>query len=475
MAVDTQHEDYQRMAPDWKIMRDTAGGQRKVHDAGEAYLPRLEGEKDADYKARKARATFFNATRRTISGLRSMLFRKPPTITVPDGLKPYLEDVTMTGASLYVSVRDLARERLTVGRVGLIVDHPMVVTEGMTKAEAEAVGLRPKMASYRAEAIINWRYEWTGNRYTLSMVVLCEDAMLPGKDEFECKHEKRWRVLDLTPAGYRQRVYRKNDKGEDEQVGGDIFPLMNGKPLQYIPYWFVGEDNPSCGMHDPALLDLANVNLSHYRSTADRKHGAHKTSMPQPWIAGYILEKGEHLSIGGGDAWCFPNPETTAGMLEYTGQGLTTLKEEQEREEMQMAVLGARMLEQQKKAQEAAETAAIHRTGENATLSDEAQAISKSVTEALTVFAQWASVSGTVAFELNRDFLPLPLSPEQLRELVASWQSGALSDEELFYNLQQGEVIRDSTDFETHQAAIATSGPRLLAPPVDGGAGAGGA
>lgn len=489
MPVNSQHSEFQRLCGVWKKCRDVTSGQEAVHAAKQVYLPKLEDESDNDYSARLMRSTFFNATRRTVIALRGLVFRKPPTVTVPEGLKPFLEDVTMGGIALNTFVRDLLTERLKVGRVGVMIDYPTVRTEGMTAAQAQALNLRPKMAMYKTEAVINWAYSWITNRSLLSLVVLYENADIP-QDEFSSKQEERWRVLDLVMIGanpgdntpsypaYRVRVFRKNPlKPEEfELVEEPYFPKMNGRPLDFIPFFFVGEDTVTCELMEPPLLDLVNVNLSHYRSTADRKHGAHKTALPQAYVCGWSPNQDEtgkpteSLKIGGSDAWAFPHPETTVGMLEYQGQGLGTLREELEREENQMAVLGARMLAAEKRAVEAAETAAIHRTGENATLADEAQAVSKSVSDMLKVFAEWAGVNnGEISYELNRDFLPLPMEPTMLEKLVASWQQGALSKEELFFNLKQGEIIRDATTFEQHEADISNS-PPILAANLGGGA-----
>jgi hypothetical protein len=71
------------------------------------------------------------------------------------------------------------------------------------------------------------------------MVVL-KECELVAEDEFKSKAEDRWRVLDLDGAGnYRQRLF-KREKDQDVQIGGDIYPLMNGKPLGYIPFAIVG-------------------------------------------------------------------------------------------------------------------------------------------------------------------------------------------------------------------------------------------
>jgi len=533
MPVDTLHPEYQRMAPKWKVMRDASAGQEAIHCAkpmpggvrgtvgtvtvssdapvgyiespgtftvtsaggegsryksfwpGEAYLPRLYNEKWDDYIARRNRTSFFNATWRTIAGLAGMLFRIDPVDQVSAGAEPMLEDVTKDGTDLDTLALLVSIEALTVGRVGVMVDYPQGAPDGASQAEVEALNLRPQMALYKAEQIINWATSWIGNKTVLSLVVLSETKTLPGDDEFTPKCEPRWRVLDLAPAAtvggtelglrYRVRVFRKEEYEEGgkkkvrDLVEEEFYPLMSGQPLAYIPFQFIGVDDTTACVAEPPLMDLAYVNVSHYQTTADLEHGAHKTSLPQPWIAGInptVDANGNPVEtefyMGGGDAWVFPSPDASAGMLEYTGQGLQSLENRLAAKENQMAVLGARMLEDQKSGVEAAQTAGIHRSGEQATLSSQGRTISKGMQTALGWFDEWAGGTGEVEFILNNDFLPVPMDAQKLTALVGAWQAGAISKETLFDNFKQGEVIRDSADFEDEESKIANQPPALL-------------
>jgi hypothetical protein len=119
-----------------------------------------------------------------------------------------------------------------------------------------------------------------------------------------------------------------------------------------------------------------------------------------------------------------------------------------------MAILGARMLEPQKKGVETAESMSIHRKGEESMLAAAAQAISLGVLRALKWFVEWAGDdAGSVNFELNKDFYPRPMTPEMLSALVTSWQAGAFSDQTLFENLQTGDVISADVTLEQEQGA----------------------
>ena len=145
-GVRTQHPDYVRMLPLWDKAIDAAEGENKIHDGGDKYLPKLRTEQTDDYNARKGRTPFFNATWRTISGLKGMLFRKAPQADLPAAIKSCMDDIDMGGTPIDIFAQELSEELLTAGRVGVLVDYPQATTEGMTVAQAAASGPRTKAA-----------------------------------------------------------------------------------------------------------------------------------------------------------------------------------------------------------------------------------------------------------------------------------------------------------------------------------------
>ena len=461
--VSKTHPEYDAMATKWQRCRDTVAGNDAVKAAGTRYLPSLKDQTTEDYEAYKTRAKWFGATWRTIQALTGMLFRRPPVVDVPESVNALLKDVTMSGVSFLTFAQQIAMETLTVGRVGILVDYPSQSTEGMTAAEAAKLNLRPVMQRYETESIINWKTAWIGNKTALTLVVLTEEAALEG-NEFEHKTETRYRVLDLFNGAYRVRVFRIDDKGEDEQVGGDIFPVMSGKPLDFIPFFFLGVDDTTPQLDLPPFLDLVDLNLDHYRMSADHKHGLHFTGLPTGVITGYRPEnESEKLYVGAAHFLVLPDPQAKASFLEYTGQGLSAIVEELERTEQQMAILGARLLTAEKKATETSQTAQIHRAGESSVLSSIASTISRALTQALTLFSKWAGSDAECKVELNQEFLPPEMTPQELSALLSGWQMGApgLSDQGLFDILQKREVVASDATLEEEQARIAAKGPRM--------------
>ena len=454
MSVDTKHKEYTENYEAWERCEHAAEGQDEIHEYGVKYLPRLSGQTDQEYFAYKQRALYYNATARTINGLTGMLFMRPETVTAPAAMDNIIADVTMGGLSLHQFAEMISEEVITIGRCGVLVDYPPIVN-AVTLAQAQAQGARPYATMYDAESIINWKTGRINNVEQLTLVVLEEENEIP-VDEFESKCEPQWRVLDLVNGAYRQRVFRKDKRGEFILID-EIFPQINGRVINKIPFEFFGvRDNSPC-VDKPPLLDLVDVNLSHYRTTADYEHGLHFTGLPTPVVTGYYSDdKSASLRIGSGTAWLLPDPQSKAFYLEFTGQGLGELREALRSKEAMMATLGARILAPEKRAAEAAQTANIHRSSENSVLASIAQSISVGLTHVMEWLRDWSNVTGDVKVELNRDFIPNSMTAQDIDVLVKSWQAGAISANVLFENLVAGDIISQDTSFDDEQERIAT-------------------
>lgn len=461
-GVTQRHSGYDKMAKKWKRCRDVLAGQDAIYEATVEYLPKLLEELPSEYAARLARTPFFNASYRTIAGFVGMLFRKAPVLTVPKELEKLLEDVTLTGKSFKAFAKECSFEQLSVTRFGLMIDHPLA-KPGLSAAQAEAEGQRPTMAIYLAEAIRNHRYEYRKNKKTLVQVRLDEVVSEPDGEFGEVLIETI-RVLDLDDEGnYRQRVY---DAKTGDQRGQDIYPLKNGKMMQEIPFYIVGADGINSEYEEPEMIDLFDMNIKHFQGFADYVHACHMTALPTPYITGYqeaapFGDSGQSVQkppmvfrIGSTTAWIFPNAETKVGFLEFQGGGIEALKGLVEGYEAKMAAIGARMLAPEKNGVEAADTVAMRHSGEQSALSSAADALSQALTAALKMFADWAGVKGEVKFEINKNFMPLSVTPQQVTAWLAAVQAGRMSAETFFWLMQRADQTPEDLTFEEEQSRI---------------------
>ena len=440
------------MADRWTMCRDASDGEHAVHEAGVRYLPMLKGESHDAYVLRLKMTPFFGATYRTIAGLRGMLFRKPPMVDLPPTVEAMAADIDLAGTPLFNLAQTVVEDVLTVGRVGLLVDYP-TAPAGLTQADAQALKLRPLVSLYRAESVYNWRQTRHNGQTTLAMVRLQETEDMETDDEFEHASETRYRVLDLHEGRYRQRVYRIDEKDEEVQVGDDLYPTMNGAPLTYIPFVFIGVSGTGTAVDAPPLIDLITTNFHHYMQATSYERGCFFSGLPTLFISG-LEDTDKDISIGGALANALGSPDAKAYYVEVASE-FAALRTNLEDKKQEMAVLGARMLEAPKAGVEAAETIARRQSGEMALLADIAQTISDGLGVALRWFAQWVGVQADPVYELNRDFLPAGISAQDVTALVGAWQAGAMSAETLFDNLKAGEIMADDLTFETEQERIA--------------------
>jgi len=460
VPVDSTHPEYDKRAPQWRVMRDVIGGQDRIHESGTQYLPKLGGQTDKEYKAYRNRADFIGATSRTLDAMTGLMFRKPVQTDVPPALEPWLEDLDLAGTDMQGLMEGLAEELITTARVGILVDYPRREAEVLPAAQAERMNIRPYLTVYSAENIINWRIERVDNAQKPVMVALHETEELI-KDGFERESVDQIRVLALEEEGYIQRIYRYDDQIKDWIQVDEIIPLINGQRMNFIPFLVYGPSGQGFKTCKPILKDLADLNLSHYRSNADLEHGAHFTGLPTPVVTGHALEDGQSLEIGSGTAWVFPDSGANAFYLEFSGKGLDALEKRVEKKEFQMAAMGARLLAPEKRMAEAAETEVIRRAGENSVLASIAVALSGMMTDALNLMARWAGAPEEASTQVNRDFIPTRMSAQELTAWTQAVQAGQISQQTYFEGLKAGEMVRDDLEFEEEQERIADQPPAL--------------
>lgn len=463
MSVDSTNPIYDKLAPLWQTMRDTADGERAVKERGEEYLPKLGGQEPEEYAAFKKRASFFNATRRTIDGLTGMVFRKPPEQKVPKPMEDFMADVTLGGLDFQGFAEVLTEEVLTVERGGILVEFPHVDSSNMTRAQAEGMNLRPFFSLYKIESIIDWRIGQVSNKAALTQVRLRETAIEP-IDEFTDNEIEQIRVLDLDEYQlYRQRVFRKvegSDKKRVEwvQFGDDILPTMNSKRMEYIPFIFAGSRDTMPICNKPPLIDLADKNLDHYRIDADYKHSLHFIAAASTrYVTGVTQEEIDSgvFDLSGPTTYhASTSKEAKFGITEPTGEGIPSLERALQGAEQQMSVLGARLLSPDKKQTESAETAAIHKHGEASVLASLAQAVSGALTQALEIARDWMGLTEEVFVKLNTDYTAQGMSAQYLVALTGALQNGGISLPSYIEALQRGEALRDDLSVDEEIARI---------------------
>jgi len=382
-----------------------------------------------------------------------LVFAKLPIVEAPTAMDMIINDITLTRMHIDDLATELVREVLQVGRAGLLIDMPKSPSDALTKAQVEALNIRPYMRMYKSETIINWREVLINNVLTLDMVILREEDTR-WLNEYESETETIYRVLILRDGVYTQEIFRSNGKKEWEKDAEIIIPMMNGKTLNFIPFVAITPDKLTINPQKPPMLDIAVVNLSHFKLAVDHSHGMHFTALPTANFFVGNMPRDTTIKLGASTANIFNDPNGHAEYLEFTGSGLTTISNEKDTLVKRMASLGARFLSDDKKVAETAESMETRSSGERAILISATATISWGITKALEIMAKWMNISGDISYRLNQDYNLTKIDASFLKEMVVGNVTGAITNKMLYDTLVDGEIIKngDKYTFDEYMA-----------------------
>ena len=454
------HSDYDDMLSRWTMARDATDDEHTVHSKQTDYLPRLNQEKDNDYKTRLNMTPFFGASWRTIIALRGMMFRKDPTIVIPDAFRDALDNIDNNGQSFVSFAQDVSLEALIVGRNGILTEFSQV-SEGLTALDVKEAGLGPFLSQYLAESVLNWSHTNIGGRRILSMVRLLEDVENYAEFTEQIKDgDEIHRILRLTDLGYTQQVMIVNDKDETP-VGDEIIPQMGGASMNFIPFQPIGVDSLTIDVEIPPLMDLISMNFHHYRQSSAYERGCFLTGFPTLFVYGNT-DADKIIYIGGSSANSFPDHTTRAEFVSADTK-LEALERNLERKEKQMAVLGARMLESQGKAAESGDAWERKQSGEESILADMSTTIGEGLTNSLKWHTEWSGGDPTdVNVELSKEFLPFKLTATEIQAMMGAYIQRGMSFDSLFYNFQRAGLHAPDTDLDDERGKIDESTAGLI-------------
>lgn len=454
---------YSRQYPMWRTLRDCYEGEATVKGAGEIYLRKLSAHNDQEYEAYLSRAYFYNAVRRTHTGLMGSLFRKPVEVTLPTAVKVDLGNVTLQCQNIHAFCRGLGHELLLTGRYGILADFK------------EGNALSPYLAGYQAENVFAWRTTIHRDREVVDRVVLIEYE--PVLTEYGRTSVMIIRVLRLDPDPnrlgelvYSQTIIRPSATNVKETPGiQHVSFVARGRTLRYIPFVFVNSTDTLPDAKPGSLEDIATINISHYQSTAHLEHGRFYAGMPTYVTSGDASDAmREALAaagqmpqdarvVGPSNVWELEK-DAKAWLLEFTGHGLTFLENAVDSKQLQMQSLGGRLISSTRRAAAMSDEAwQLLETGDEATLMDVAKTCDEAVATAITYLADirgdLPATARTDAFsaptaekagikaEFNKEFVRSELTARELRALQSLAERGHIPVDVMYYALREVGVI----------------------------------
>lgn len=443
---------------EWLVIRDCLEGEVAIKAKGTQYLPYpstktddCKNENHPRYIAYKDRANFMNVTRRTIYELLAQVFIKNPIIDVNNSkiMELLLENATGNGVSLEQCAKTSLKYALAYAYGGILVDFPE--TSQLSVKEYNEGLYRPTITPYSPFSIRNFRVEDFGAEERLTLVVLHENFWEYDNDGFEVAEKEQLRVLRLDENGeYVQHIYRGENYNLDGKAHGwkkefTIKPTnADGKPINKIPFFFIGMENNNPYPDNPIMYDLATLNISHYRNSADYEETMFVAGQATLFISG-LKDNDETPTIKMGvDGGIVMKNGGTCGLLQAKAD--SGLAESMEKKEKAMAKFGAKFLETDNVAKTAYQVK-VENPSQGSILANCADNVSSAYTNALKFAHTLINVDDKdVKFELNTDFEYNRVGTDEQNQVIGAWTAGAISFEEMRSVLRRAGVAFQEND-----------------------------
>lgn len=441
------HPEYEYWRRDWTKVRDCIAGERVVKQKGQTYLPKLQGADTKDYAEYLDGANFFNMTGQTLSGMHGQVFRRAPLVrNFPKAKEPDLVRFGKDGCTHVAFTKTVVREQCSVGRYGVLVDAPR------SSARSYAVG-------YLAEDILDWDFADINGEYKLMRVLLREytreDSATPGRTRsgfatYSYRQQHRELLLVPDPETESGWAYIQNLYDDDITVDPKetLVPLIRGLALEEIPFVFFGASGNTPDVEKPPLLDIATLNISHYRTYAALEHGRAYTALPIYYAPGGDGTGAAEYHIGPNMVWEVAAEANPPGIVEYKGEGLKTLERALSTKEAQIAAIGGRLLPGMGEGvSESDNQSTLREASEQSILMSVILATQDGMSQVMRYWLMWRDIplsqTWNLRYEINTDFLTGAIDARALRAMQLMWESGLLPIEVMFEYLRKTEVLND--------------------------------
>lgn len=456
MPVKTPLKEYENELPRWSLVRDVM----KNDIRKPIYVPDIDPNSIYRSEQYRLNGVINNFSKRTRDALIGSLFRYDPKITLPTALDYLNENANGNHLGLIQQAEDLCGDLLETGRVGILVDFPML-DRSPTKSELLQGKISAKLIDVRAEQLIKWRVQSIDGNLMTTLLVIRETETVE-ENMFDWKNVPVYRVCALIEGIYNQAMF-----DDDNKQITDWFPVLDadGKPWDRIPFHPGGAINNDLTIDLAPLLDLAELNIAYYRNSCAHedyikflngglaviKSDMNKDTFEQknPGKKLYWGSRSVYM-IGSGDSIDLIQGKDTDSSL--TGM----------MNKIEMAIgLGAKLIVPASGV-ETAEAASIRNASENSVLMNVANNGQEMIRKAMNdcgrfMIRGFNEDRDLVEFELSRQFYERPINPQLLMAQIQLLDRKAISLQVLRDNLRKHDVIpKDMTNDEIDEQIMET-------------------
>lgn len=415
---------------------------------GETYLPREPAESFRAYGIRRNKAVLYNGLKLTVRGLTGMVFKRDPgeSPDIPDQIRADMKNIDLAGTNFEVFCKDVFKTALRDGHCYVLIDYQRQDPNVVSRYDYERSGRRPYWLMYTKDQVINWRTETVNGELKLTQVTIEEDV-LEADGAFGEVKRKQWRVL--RPSYW--EVYRENPNNTSA-VQAPMPVDFGPTTLDYIPLIPVYTNKVGYFQSEPALVDLAHLNIRHFQIYSDYAHILHVANVPILWFVGRQKTKQQEV---GPNAAIDLDEGGQMGFAEHGGSAIGGARTEILDLEERMNIFGLLMIAgKSSKISPTATEKVITKSNQTSVLSEMASSFKDAIEKCLDVHAEYYGLPDGGKVNIIKDLDKLVLDSQMLQMYIQMVKEYSLDIETVWIIMQQADLLPDEFDPVVTEANI---------------------
>jgi hypothetical protein len=445
-------EEYDRMAPRWKVMNDVLGGTETMREARNTYIPQYPEETADLHEMRIKGATLMNTTEKTLNTLVGKPFSEMPGLSEdfsPEIEEKILPDADLLGNSWDVVCRHWFRSGIGKGLAHLLVDFPVLGAkeEGVARTleDDRQEGVRPYWVVVDPESVIFASSEIVNGEEVLTQVRIKETVTK--QVGFVNVTSQRIKVLYPGRVELWEPVKVKGktswQKTSDWVTGMDRIPMVT----------FYSRKEGFM-LAKPPLLDLAYLNIAHWQSCADQRNILRVARFPILACTG--ADNGKNVVLGPFQVLSSEDSASKFYYVEHTGVAIAAGRQDLQDLEAQMSSYGAEFLKTKQTGNQTATGRALDASEESSDLASMVHIFEDAVAQVLDLTGEWMKIeaAGTVNFNTEWGIDDLT-NQADLQVLQGARAVGDLSRKQFLTALKERDVLPSDFDFEANDTELA--------------------
>jgi len=463
--------DHKAMADYWQMVEAILGGAKAMRSAGETYLPKFEVESQAEYDMRRRHAKFTNVYRDIVENLAQKPFGTEVAINddAPQDLLTFAEDVDGRGNNLHVFAGDVFFAGINAALDWIMVDYTKGVPANATRAQEAALGARPYWTRYPASSVLAVYSAQINGMEQIVHMRLSEIAT--ERQGFKEVTKERVRVLDREPlegGGYAPATYTVWERQDRTGPGEDEWLVIEGPApisigiVPMVPFLTGRRIGQSWQIHPP-MRDAADLQIDLYQQENALKNAKTFTAFPMLSADGVdpqMGEDGKPMTIAVGPKTVLYGGAATDGraggswgFIEPSATSLTFLAEDIKDTIKELRELGRQPLTAQSGNLTVVTTAFAAQKG-NSAIQAWALNLKDALERALQITAMWLRIDGEATVAISTDFDLGFGDDESFTHILAMYQAGTISREQLVHEAKRREIIDRDYDGDDDREKI---------------------